>query len=285
MAAEKNKQFSIKFRPSLMEQVEKYIEVVNANKEPSEKKLNKASFFNNAIADYFEDKVITNDLIKLEKPFYFNWLELKEKGVVKASSEVPIHDLDLTFIVKAVPNNLDNWSNEEGTYFSGSSNIHKGLYIYYWFIHDSKNYFRITKIVEKNLLFKYDSSANTLEISLLNPNDLYLYVPADSDVLDKLAKEKEEFYKTIILDSDVININEWLNTLNVLRPYKVVKKISIYTSSDEFKEISERLDNAEKITYESEEGYFILNEDLKSMYNNIIKPSFNFNIESEKKEE
>lgn len=220
MNKEKNKQFSIKFKPSLMEQVEKYIEVVNENKDPSEKKFNKATFFNNVVADFFKGKVLTNDFIKLEKPFYFDSNELFKKGVVKASVEVPIHNLDSCFIVKKVPNNLDEWNIENKSYsIEGSSSIHKGIFISYSLICSADEY-EVTNIYEsvKRLseefivvkyyyIFKLDVEADELEISLVPFNELFLYVPFNSDVIASLEEEKEYFYNNILIDRFNINFD------------------------------------------------------------------------------
>lgn len=52
MVKEKNKHFSIKFKPSLMGKVEDYIELVNSAKTAKESKLNKATFFNKVISNF-----------------------------------------------------------------------------------------------------------------------------------------------------------------------------------------------------------------------------------------
>jgi len=283
MNEEKNKQFSIKFKPSLMAKVEDYIEAVNDNKKPSEKKLNKASFFNDVVANYFEDKVLTNDVIDLDKPFYFNWLELKEKGVITASNELLNHALETSFVVQAVPNNLDSWNSKEGTYSSGSnSSVHKGLYTLFWIIHDSRKYFKVNKIVEKNLLFKYDSSANSLEVTLLADKDLYLYVPSGSNVLEQLEEKKVEFYNTITDSESILNLPVFFTTFEVILPYKAVKDLVMNIDSGYFKKVAEGFVNAESYTYESEEGFFIPSDIMEGFYKLFVEPT-NIELESDKK--
>ena len=218
MVKENNKAFTIKFKPSLMEQVEKYIEAVNENKDPYEKKLSKAAFFNNVILDYFEGKVLTNDFITLKEPFYFNAKELIEKKVVKASAELPIHNLDSHYIVKKVPNNLDKWNKKHESYsLDESPSMHKGIYISYTLRgleHDSyeSNIYETVKkisgefyIITSYYIFKFDAATNELEISLIPFNEIFLYIPSDSDILAKLEKEKEDFYNNIL--DDTCNIN------------------------------------------------------------------------------
>lgn len=244
MNEEKNKQFSIKFKPSLMAKVEDYIEVVNENKDPSEKKLNKATFFNNVVADYFEDKVLTNDFIELEEPFYIDSYELLKNGVVKASVELPIHNLDSCFIVKKVPNNLDKWNIENNSYSSEeSSSVHKGIFISYNLICSADQY-EVTNIYEDvrriseefiivayHYIFKLDTEFNELEVSLVPNNELFLYVPTDSDIIIKLSEEKEYFYNNIITDKFNINFDLLAEKNKVLESYfnkKATDKTSKY---------------------------------------------------------
>ena len=287
MNEEKNKQFSIKFKPSLMAKVEDYIEAVNDNKKPSEKKLNKASFFNDVVANYFEDKVLTNDVMALDKPFYFNWLELKEKGVITASTELLNHALETSYVVHAVPNNLDSWNSKEGTYSSGSnSSVHKGSYTFFLIIHDSGEYYKVKKIVEKNLLFKYDSSTNSLEITLLADKDLYLYVPVGSNVLEQLEEKKVEFYNTITDSEDMLNLPVFFTTFEVIFPYKATKELLMNMDSSYFKKIEEGFVNAESYTYETEEGsikgFFIPSDIMEGFYKIFVEPT-NIELESDKK--
>ena len=231
------------------------------------------------LTDFFKDKVLTNDFINLEKPFYFDFKELTSKKIVKASSEVPISNLETCFVVNKVPNNLDNWNAEEKTYCSGNPSIHKGIYIYYNILFDSEDYFKIADIFEKTLILKYDSSENKLEISLVNFNDLYLYVPSDSTVLDSIEKEKDYFYKNIVHNSEnnIINPEIYIGYFNIMKPYKVMKELAIFYESEEFKLFSERLDNAEETIIVNEDGeeerhISIDNEDFNTMYYKIFLP-------------
>ena len=233
------------------------------------------------LTDFFKDKVLTNDFIELEKSFYFDFKELVHKKIVKASSEVPISNLETCFVVNKVPNNLDIWNAEEETYCSGNPSIHKGIYIYYNILFNSEDYFKISKIFEKTLILKYDSSKNELEISLVNYNDLYLYVPSNSNstILDRIEKEKDYFYKNIVHSSEnnIIDPEMYIGYFNIMKPYKVMKKLLIFYESEEFKAFSERLDNAEETVVVNEDGeeerhLTIDNEDFKTMYFKIFLP-------------
>lgn len=269
----------------LINELDKYIEEANKYR-PKGTKISRLSFFSNCIKEKLEGKVLTNDLIKLDKPFYFNWLELKENSLVKASTEEPISDLDLTFIVNKVPNNLDVWNRTEETYSSGnSSSVHKGIYVLYWIIYNSKNYFEVRKIVEKYLIFKYNSSDNSLDISLVKEKDLYLYVPSGSSILSELEEEKDNFYNNIVNEGNIINLEEWFKHLEVIKPFKMVKELSVFSTSDKFKELSERLDNAEKVLYTNEEGlteegYVLATKDVEDFYNFLLSKAL-INVELE----
>lgn len=233
----------------------------------------------NLLTDFFKDKVLTNEFIELENPFYFDFKELAAKKIVKASSELPINNLETCFIVNKVPNNLDKWNAEEKTYCSGNSSIHKGIYIYYNILFDSENYFKIVDILEKTFILKYDSSKNELEISLVNFNDLYLYVPSNSTVLDSIEKEKDYFYKHIVHNSenDILDPEFYISYFNIMKPYKVMKELAIFYESEEFKLFSERLDKAEETVIVNEDGteekrVKIEDEDFKTMYFKIFLP-------------
>lgn len=205
---------------------------------------------------------------------------MADKKIVKASSEVPISNLETCFVVDKVPNNLDNWNAEEKTYCSGNSSIHKGIYIYYNILFDSEGYFKIADIFEKTLILKYNSSENELEISLVNPNDLYLYVPSDSTVLDSIEKEKDYFYKNIVPNSENnlhINPKIYMDFFSNMKPYKSMKELAIFLKSEEFKLFYERLGNVEETIIvnengEEELGVFMDKEDFKTMYYKVLLP-------------
>lgn len=239
MVNEKNEAFTIKFKPSLMEKVEAYVNTVNKHKKASEKKLTKANFFNDVVNDYFKEKVLTNDYIELERPFYFNMQELKENGVVKASSEVPIYDLENCYIVNNVPNNLDVFDKNNKTYCSGNASKHKGIFIKYdvsledktvpSILFDTEVISIITDITENYLLFDFNSSNNELNIGLIPFEELYLYVSSNSTILDELEKEKDDFYYNIVLDEETNEFNdiEYISSYKFVAPFKKLKDIKI----------------------------------------------------------
>lgn len=246
---EKNEPFTVRFNPSYWKKIEFIV---------NETGLSRPKVMNEILGSYFEDKVLTNDFIELENPFYFNMKELNEKGIVKAITKPSIHDLPKYFVVYKIPNNLDVFDKDSKTFYSGSTSEHKGIYVHYTMKlgtakleHEkfTETINTVEEITEKHLIFSYDSSANSLEISLVPFEDLYLYVPEDSTILEKLEAEKDKFYYNIILDEETKEYNfiQWLETFHVIQSYKAVKNIKIY-----MKENKEKLDNLFK---ENEEDF------------------------------
>lgn len=196
MNDEKNKQFSIKFKPSLMAKVEEYIELVNSTKTEKEPKLTKATFFNRMVANYFNHMVLTNDFIALDKPLYFNSKELVEKGSIKCLNNKPT-DLDNVFIVKRVPNNLDTLNKgfiDSISYYYEDSYRHKGIVF-------SGIPFLEEGLEAKFLVFDFDESTGKPElvISILKPEDLttYLDIEKDKNLILELNEMVTDFKKDI----------------------------------------------------------------------------------------
>jgi len=243
---ETNKPFYIRFKPSYMENIEAISEKTG---------LAKSKVMNEILASYFEDKVLTNDFIKLDNPFYFNMNELKEQKTVRAVEKIPTYKRDEGYLVYSVPNNLDSFDNELKTYCSGTATNHKGIYIdYVVTTSDIKGEDRlfskvVEDITENYFIFDYDSSAKTLDVSLVPFEDLYLYVPIGSSILEDLEAEKDEFYNNIILDekTNVLNEIELLSkSINVLHSYKAVKQNRMFLESEEGKEMLKTLEALEK---------------------------------------
>ena len=243
--------------------------------------IDKTQFFNKILTNYFEGKVLNNNFIKLDEYFYFNIEELKENGIVKASSELPINDLDKCLIVKKIPNNLDTFNKENETYCYGKQTQHKGIYTLYnvYYNTDIKKdkLLQIEDIDEFNLIFKYDYSKKELFISLVNSNDLYLYVPSNSTILKEVEESKNNFYNNIS-DSGFVNLVELFKTFEVIESFRIIKDLQIFSQSEEFKRIIKKIDKLEKISHNSKEGYFMHEKDLKE----ILKETNKFNITSHK---
>lgn len=236
MNNEKNKQFSIKFKPSLMEKVEYYIKLVNSTKTDKEPKLTKATFFNTVVAEYFEHTVITNDFITLDIPLYFNSKELVEEGSVKCSFNKPT-DLDNVMIVKRVPNNLDRLVKTYNhiSYYYESHYRHKGIVFSAIQLTEEKS------LEPKYLVFDYNSFGRDdteLIISILKPEDLTTYLDIEEDK-DLILELKET------VDSFEVDLEEAINFY--------IDNDEIFKNKDSFEDVPEDL-----ITGFSKVGYNVV---------------------------
>ena len=118
MAKDDNRK-TIKLEPELMEQVRKYSKKVGTNP---------TALVRTLLTDLLEGKVLEASHIELDKPQYFNFIELEATGKVTCSTDKPSTELGSQMILKRVPNNLDSWNSIEGSYSYGNfSKNHKGI--------------------------------------------------------------------------------------------------------------------------------------------------------------
>lgn len=272
MNKEENEPFNIRFKPSYHKKVE---DIVKLTGRP------RTEVYNEIFEHYFKDKIVTNDFIELEEPFYFNMAEIKEKGNVKATTKPSIHDLEKVFTVNKIPNNVDSFDKDLKTYYSGNPSEHLGIYVDFIVEHEAKEIpyhdrtaiiHVVTDISERYFIFSYNSSDNTLDISLVPFENLYLYVPTDSTVLEELEEEKDKFYYNIILDNETKQLNdfEYFEKSEVIQSYKAKKDLAIYFEKnkekyDRFKEESEKFE--EKYPVEDLPDFLNMSgADLKEYY-------------------
>lgn len=219
----------------LIENLDKYIKLFNENKEPSEK-LNRLKFFRNAIKKELEGKVLDNDFIDLPKPYYFNMNELKEEGIVKATAIKPIKELEETYILFNVPNNLDSFNAEANSYcYEDNIHLHRGYYVASEFSEFN---------VKLELVFSYNNSSEELEIAISNDRDLYFSLEQKEEK-EKLVTEEEIYLPD--LDSTIIVDYAGLNLVKYSEyKYLVVEQEERYKEDLEF---------IEKIEKQEEEFY------------------------------
>lgn len=234
---EKNKSFSIKLKPSLMEQVEDYITLVNKTKTDKEPKFKKVDFFNNILSDYFQHIVLTKDFIELDKDYYyyFNKKELFKNGTVKTVHEKPSSSIDIenSYTVKRIPNNLDSFNAEFNSYcYENDLNKHKGVYIHYLIT---------TEVKPVPLVFDFND--NELTISLIKLSDIPLLIDNEEDVktiknIIDYSSFVVENYEEYIVKPEEKGFHETEESFNfykkfietltsVIEPYKMVKKIDL----------------------------------------------------------
>ena len=148
------------------------------------------------LTDFFKDKILTNDFIELPKPYYFNLPELVANNYVKATSDKPIKELEYSYILFNVPNNLDSYNAEIGSYcFEDNPDLHRGYYISSEFKFD--------------FVFSYNSKTEELEIATSNDRDIY-FSSDQKEEKEKLDSEKEiylpDIKTTVVVDYDGLNM-------------------------------------------------------------------------------
>ena len=212
---EENKPITIRFKPSLMKKIEQYLELVNSTKGKRNYKLTKVEFFNDLVANFFNGKVLNNDYIRLDKPFYFNYMDLLKNSSVECSLTKPTTDLNSTCIIKNVPNNLDKIIRKKNldtttryvTYgFENNLNKHKGI-VFSSFdgYKDSVKYL----VFELN---KYTGSIShetetKLKISILEHSELfdYLDISKEKNIINQLHEAFEQY---TIACEEAINVTK-----------------------------------------------------------------------------
>ena len=132
--------------------------------------VNRIKFVSDLIEKELSTKVLFNDFIELEEPYYFM---LDDASISLGSKINPVKDFhelelyddyaeDLTeyvYLIKRISNNLDVWSNEYNTYcYNNNPDLHKGVYIY---IKASIHEESIQRIP---IIFLYNSSTKELKL-------------------------------------------------------------------------------------------------------------------------
>ena len=191
------------------------------------------------LADFFKDKVLDNDFIDLPKPYYFNMMELKEEGIVKATTIKPIKDLEKTFVLFNVPNNLDSFNAEANSYcYEDNIHLHRGYYVASEFSEFN---------VKLELVFSYNTSSEELEIAISNDRDLYFSLEQKEEK-EKLVTEEEIYLPD--LDSTIIVDYAGLNLVKYSEyKYLVVEQEERYKEDLEF---IEKLEKQEEEVYKNQ---------------------------------
>lgn len=270
------------FEPDLVNKLNKYCSLTETNR---------TKFISDLIESELKGKILTNDFIELEKPFYFNLKELLEKGTVEATTEKPSSDLYNQIIIKKVPNNLDSFEEDLKTFcFDNNSKLHKGIITFNYkdLVYYDKEVgyneeteevktIKLNKYVIKtvNLVFDYSFSVpdinkligfekDTLKISSITSNELPVLLDNDSNsavVLKELEKVKDGITKDFLYKM-LSNCFLWkYNNTDVLNyfhleknPYHVYNILgAVFTSSAKY--IDEVLKLLDNLVYKTVELY------------------------------
>ena len=234
------------FKPELINSLSSYCSLIG---------IDRTKYISEVLSKELEGLILTNDFITLEEPFYFNWQEMEEKGIVKATTEEPIQDLDKCYLVKKVPNNFDSFNNEAKTYcFKSNKDLHRGIYFYPKPVF-YKSSFDFRELLVYPLYFNYNIEANTLDISLIKINELDNYIDFKKLAEEDIFSDLKYYLENLIDNEGNLNIKTWSSVYQLIEPYSSVKTIedSIATNTGIVKEALEFNPNAEITSSTSED--------------------------------
>ena len=227
----------IPITPDLKEQIKKHCEL---------SKTSQNKFIESLIKNYFNNKVVSNDFIKLDRPFYFNINDLINNNSVVCSLDKPTTELKNYYIIDKVINNLDKYEPNLKTFCNGGNYEHKGIIINCFEINGQIQYFY--------LLFEFKDISNTykelfningyyhhekpyLKISIIKPNELIYNgfdLNQDKELLKKLNQQetdiKEQLTKEKLYNIKQNENNNFKEMLNIEDPNIEVEYIRKHES-------------------------------------------------------
>lgn len=205
------------FRPELINKLSSYCSLIG---------MDRTKYISEVLFKELEGLILTNDFITLEEPFYFNWQELEEKGIVKAATEEPVQDLEKCYLVKKIANNFDVFEQELRTYcFKKNPNLHRGIYFYPKPVfYESTLEFK--ELLVYPLLFNYNTSnKGSLEISLIKINNLDMYINFENVTEEDLFSDLRYYVDNIIDNEGNLNNKTWTSTFEVIESFESFKEI------------------------------------------------------------
>ena len=204
----------IKIKPELKNKLNNYIQTINkARKEAKPKETNTSQklIINELLETFFKNKIVSNDYIKLDKPFYFNKNDLIKNKNVSCITNKPNQQFNNYITVSRIPNNLDTFNKKFNSYcFNNTYKYHKGILLY--------PYTDKTTIKFYYLLFEYCEN-DILNIYLLNDYELINIIDLEND--KKLYKDFINKKKDLIKQHEkdyyinIINFNEMDNIIKL----------------------------------------------------------------------
>lgn len=207
MGNEKTRGYTVRFKPSAMDKVHKYMKISN---------ISKTKFFDELLEEFFNNKLLEKGFLELETPYYVNTSELIKKRKVNATTEKPASDLKNQMIIFKVPNNLDSWSSKYETFCSENPSRHEGIKpIFALFPHEDgteniKILYHVFKIDYPHEWIKKTS----LEVSILSPEEVEIFLNQyPEEIAEELLIEFKQLEKDVTEDLD-----------SGLTPFEVFKK-------------------------------------------------------------
>lgn len=170
----------------LNSKLDNYVDMIKNNGGKASKK----GLVNDLLADFFKDRILTNDFIELDRPFYINLKELFENKIVTATLNSPIHDFDNIAVIKKIPNDLDTFNKEYDSYcYENIKNAHRGCFLYHDILFENGG---VKEAYDLLLVFDYSVAPESLKISCITLDDLaFLY--NDFEDISKFLESKELF--------------------------------------------------------------------------------------------
>lgn len=219
--------------------------------------IDRTKLVSSLIAEALEGKILTNDFIELDKPYYFNYSNLIQKGTAEATPEKPVLKPEDLFILKKIPNNLDKPNKNYGTYsYDEDPNFHKGIYYSATVQMDisldetveklSENTYRKVFsydnaiIIDFYFLFEYEQDSNKITIHRLEENKVIYEIDPMiyNDALEDIKKQKENFIKNLRLPNGDVNVDSIFNFPKVMISYKLYKDTELGLINDEHSKFS-----------------------------------------------
>lgn len=218
--------------------------------------VDRTKIVSSLIAEALEGRILTNDFIELEEPYYFDFKKLIHEGRAEATTEKPVIEPERIFILKKVPNNMDKKNKKYGTYSFNEENpsFHKGIY-YYSLLQLKKPLEYPENIVEANIkvldnvyfidfyfLFEYEQESNKIIIHSIEEENLTYEVDPLKypEVIKDIRQQEEDFTKGLVLPNGNVNLFQALDFTEVMISYKLYKdtELDLATDKDEFSKVT-----------------------------------------------
>ena len=249
------------YEPDLVNKLSSYAELIG---------VDRTKLVSSLIAEALEGRILTNDFIALDRPYYFDFKKLIHEGTAEATTEKPVIEPERIFILKKVPNNLDRINKKYGTYSYSKDkpSFHKGIYYYSLVqIKNPEAIDNIEDVVEASVhvlnnayfidfyfLFEYEQESNKIIIHSIEEENLTYEVDPliYPEVIEDIRQQEDNFSKSFILPNGAVNLFQALNFTEVMISYKVYKDTELDLALD--------TDEKAKVTYLK--GYTEFNEFL-----------------------
>lgn len=247
------------YEPDLVNKLSDYSKLIG---------IDRTKIVSSLIAEALEGRILTNDFIALDRPYYFDFKKLIHEGTVEATTEKPVIEPERIFILKKVPNNLDVKNKKYGTYSYSEDrpSYHKGIY-YYSLIQLKKPLDNPENIVEASIhvldnvyfidfyfLFEFEQESNKIIIHSIEEENLTYEVDPliYPEVIKDIRQQEEDFSKSLVLPNGNVNLFQALDFTEVMISYKLYKDTELDLATDTYEKA--------KVTYLK--GYSEFNEFL-----------------------